>query len=165
MWTLTPSPVGEIRVTERDGAIVALEFAPLPEARLLPESERDDEHPLLREAVRQLDAYFAGELREFDLPLAPVGTPFQMRVWQELRGIGYGETTSYGAIAARLGMVPGASRAVGLANGRNPIAIAIPCHRVIGANGTLTGYAGGLDRKRALLGLERGAGVEAGALF
>jgi methylated-DNA-[protein]-cysteine S-methyltransferase len=105
--------------------------------------------------VRQLRAYFAGELQEFDLPLAPVGTTFQMAVWDQLRTIGYGETASYGEIAHRLGRSTTASRAVGLANGRNPIAIVIPCHRVIGANGTLIGYAGGLERKQTLLGLEQ----------
>jgi methylated-DNA-[protein]-cysteine S-methyltransferase len=104
---------------------------------------------------RQLDAYFAGELRAFDLPLAPRGTAFQLAVWRELTTIGYGTTVSYGSIAQRLGDA-GASRAVGLANGRNPISIIVPCHRVIGADGSLTGYGGGLDRKRFLLRLERG---------
>jgi len=110
---------------------------------------------VLVEAVRQLAAYFDGTLTDFDLPLAPQGSDFQQRVWEQLRGIGYGETASYGAIAHRLGMTNAASRAVGLANGRNPIPIVIPCHRVIGANGTLTGYAGGLERKQLLLDLER----------
>ena len=112
---------------------------------------------MLVEAVRQLRAYFDRELKEFDLPLAPVGSDFQRRVWDQLRGIGYGETASYGQIAHRLGMTNAASRAVGLANGRNPIPIVIPCHRVIGANGTLTGYAGGLERKQLLLELEQDA--------
>ena len=102
-------------------------------------------------------AYFAGDLKDFDLPLAPVGSDFQQRVWKELQLIGYGETASYGQIALRLGMTNAASRAVGLANGRNPIPIVIPCHRVIGANGTLTGYAGGLERKQTLLELEQDA--------
>jgi len=105
------------------------------------------------EAVRQLDAYFAGELTDFDLPLDPRGTPFQMRVWRALEEIPYGVTKSYGEIAAHIGQ-PTAMRAVGLANGRNPLAIVIPCHRVIGAGGSLTGYGGGLDRKRWLLDLE-----------
>ena len=106
------------------------------------------------EAVEQLEAYFAGERREFDLELEPVGTNFQRRVWEALLTIPYGETRSYGQIAEQIGS-PGASRAVGLANGHNPIGIIVPCHRVIGANGSLTGYGGGLDRKRALLELER----------
>lgn len=109
---------------------------------------------LLTEARRQLVAYFAGDLRIFDLPLLPRGTDFQQRVWEQLRLIPFGATASYGDIAGRLAMPPGASRAVGLANGANPIAIIVPCHRVIGSDGTLVGYAGGLHRKRFLLGLE-----------
>ncbi len=116
---------------------------------------RDDAHPLLVETARQLTAYFAKELTEFDLPLAPIGSEFQQRVWKELAQIGYGETASYGEVAHRIGKSNAASRAVGLANGSNPIPIVIPCHRVIGANGTLTGYAGGLERKQLLLGLEQ----------
>jgi methylated-DNA-[protein]-cysteine S-methyltransferase len=118
---------------------------------------RSDDAPVLVEAVRQLTAYFDRELTEFDLPLAPVGTAFQVRVWEQLTKIGYGQTASYGEIAGRLGMTNAASRAVGLANGRNPIPIVVPCHRVIGANGTLTGYAGGLQRKQQLLELEQDA--------
>jgi methylated-DNA-[protein]-cysteine S-methyltransferase len=106
------------------------------------------------EAVDQLNAYFAGELVEFDLELDLQGTEFQRRVWQALLTIPYGETRSYGEIAEQIG-APGAARAVGLANGHNPIAIVVPCHRVIGAGGSLTGYGGGLDRKRTLLGMEK----------
>ncbi|GHA76242.1 methylated-DNA--[protein]-cysteine S-methyltransferase [Streptomyces termitum] len=115
------------------------------------------------EAVRQLDAYFAGDLTVFDLPLHLEGTPFQLRVWEQLRHIPYGETRSYGELAEALGN-PGASRAVGLANGKNPIGVIVPCHRVVGSGGSLTGYGGGLDRKRRLLALEAG-GPTAGALF
>ncbi|HEX6875207.1 MAG TPA: methylated-DNA--[protein]-cysteine S-methyltransferase, partial [Nocardioidaceae bacterium] len=122
-----------------------------------PVGDRDDAHPILVEAVRQLRAYFAGDLKEFDLPLDPSGSAFQRSVWEQLRKIGYGETASYGEIARRLGMTGAASRAVGLANGRNPIPIVIPCHRVVGAKGALTGYAGGVERKQALLDLEQGA--------
>jgi methylated-DNA-[protein]-cysteine S-methyltransferase len=157
MWTLMDSPVGELRIVEQDGAIAAIEFTPYRDADGRVRGARDDEHPVLVEAVRQLRAYFDRELKEFELPLAPVGSDFQRRVWGQLRGIGYGETASYGQIAHRLGMTNAASRAVGLANGRNPIPIVIPCHRVIGANGTLTGYAGGLERKRLLLELEQDA--------
>jgi methylated-DNA-[protein]-cysteine S-methyltransferase len=158
MWTVMPSPVGDVRIVERDGAIVAIEFAPFqPPRDGRPLGDLRDDHPVLAEAVRQLDAYFDRDLKEFDLPLALVGTEFQRRVWEQLTRIGYGETVSYGEIAARLGMNAGASRAVGLANGRNPVAIVVPCHRVIGANGTLVGYAGGLDRKQQLLGLEQDA--------
>ncbi|MFJ4342346.1 methylated-DNA--[protein]-cysteine S-methyltransferase [Streptomyces sp. NPDC088915] len=115
------------------------------------------------EAVRQLDAYFAGELTAFDLPLHLVGTPFQLRVWERLSLIPYGETRTYGELAEELGS-PGASRAVGLANGKNPVSIVVPCHRVIGAGGGLTGYGGGLDRKQRLLAFESGA-KEPDALF
>lgn len=158
MWTVMPSPVGDLRVIERDGALSAIEFTPFRQpADGRPLGERSDEHPLLAEAVRQLTAYFARDLKEFDLPLAPLGSDFQLRVWDQLRTIGYGDTASYGEVAGRLGMTNAASRAVGLANGRNPIPIVIPCHRVIGANGTLTGYAGGLERKQTLLSLEQDA--------
>ena len=117
--------------------------------------------PLLRNTVEQLKAYFAGDLRKFDLPLKMEGTPFQLSVWRALQDIPYGETTSYGELARRVG-TPKGSRAIGLANGSNPIAIVVPCHRVIGSNGKLTGYGGGLDNKETLLALERKhAGVQA----
>lgn len=157
MWTEIDSPVGALRLVEAGGAITAIEFAPWRNDDGRPRGARDDAHPVLAEAARQLTAYFARELKEFDLPLDPVGSDFQRRVWTALQGIGYGETASYGEIARRLGMTNAASRAVGLANGRNPIPIVIPCHRVIGADGTLTGYAGGLPRKQTLLELEQDA--------
>jgi methylated-DNA-[protein]-cysteine S-methyltransferase len=156
MWTVMASPVGDLRIVASDGAIVAIEFSPfrgLTDGR--PLGDRADDDPLLMNAVGQLTAYFARDLKEFDLPLAPKGSDFQRRVWEQLRLIGWGETASYGEIAHRLGHTNAASRAVGLANGRNPIPIVIPCHRVIGADGSLTGYAGGLDRKQLLLGLEQ----------
>jgi methylated-DNA-[protein]-cysteine S-methyltransferase len=106
-------------------------------------------------AVRlQLEEYFAGRRTSFEVPVAPAGTPFQQRVWDELQRIGYGETVSYGELAARIGR-PGCARAAGSANGANPVSIVIPCHRVIGANGSLTGYGGGIEAKRYLLELER----------
>jgi methylated-DNA-[protein]-cysteine S-methyltransferase len=157
MWTLMDSPVGELRIVEQDGAITAIEFSPFREADGRPRGARDDGHPVLVETKRQLAAYFDRDLKEFDLPLAPRGTTWQQSVWQQLVAISYGETASYGQIAARLGKSNAASRAVGLANGSNPIPIVIPCHRVIGANGTLTGYAGGIERKQALLELEQDA--------
>lgn len=158
MWTVMDSPVGELRIVASDVAVLAIEFSPfrgLADGR--PIGVRDDDHPLLREVVRQLSAYFARELRDFDLPLAPQGTAFQQRVWEQLRQVPYGETVSYGQIARRLGMTNAASRAVGLTNGRNPIPIVVPCHRVIGSDGTLTGYAGGVARKQTLLELEQDA--------
>lgn len=155
MWTEIDSPVGSLRLVERGGSLTAIEFEPHREGDGRPRGARQDDHPVLVEVARQLAAYFAGDLTDFALPLAPEGSDFQQRVWAQLRGIGYGETATYGAIAHRLGMTSAASRAVGLANGRNPIPIVIPCHRVIGADGTLTGYAGGLERKQVLLDLER----------
>ncbi len=157
MWTLMNSPVGELRIVEQGGAISAIEFSPFRESTGRPLGDRDDAHPVLAEAIRQLTAYFDHDLKEFDLPLAPQGTSWQKSVWDQLLLIGYGETASYGQIAARLGKSNAASRAVGTANGSNPIPIVIPCHRVIGANGTLTGYAGGLPRKQTLLELEQDA--------
>ena len=144
------TPLGTMRLATDGRAILAVEFdvSPLVTTPLSVDAQ------LLCDAVRgRLDAYFEGRPARFDLPLAPWGTPFQREVWNALCGIPYGETVSYGEIARRVGR-PSAVRAVGAANGRNPIAIIIPCHRVIGANGTLTGYGGGLDRKRALLALE-----------
>jgi methylated-DNA-[protein]-cysteine S-methyltransferase len=156
MWTLTDSPVGQLRIVEHGGAITAIEFEPFRTTGR-PLGERSDDHPVLAAAVAQLAAYFARDLKEFDLPLAPQGSTWQQQVWDQLRQIGYGETASYGQVAARLGRSNAASRAVGLANGQNPIPIVVPCHRVIGADGTLTGYAGGLERKRLLLDLEQEA--------
>ena len=141
------SPIGPLLLTGDDESITGLYMSRDPDGR------RDD--GAFTRAREQLDAYFAGELEIFDLPLAPRGTEFQRRVWDELRQIPYGQTTSYGALAAKIGR-PDACRAVGLANGRNPISIIIPCHRVIGASGALTGYGGGIERKRWLLAHERG---------
>ncbi len=157
MWTTMDSPIGELRLVEHGGAITAIEFSPFRDADGRVRGPRDDDHPLLVEARRQLTAYFERDLKDFDLPLAPGGTDFQQRVWEQLVEIGYGDTASYGQIASRLGRTNAASRAVGLANGSNPIPIVIPCHRVIGANGALTGYAGGIERKQTLLELEQDA--------
>ncbi|MGI8524551.1 MAG: methylated-DNA--[protein]-cysteine S-methyltransferase [Nocardioides sp.] len=157
MWTLMNSPIGTLRLVERGAAITAIEYPPYRDNDGRPRGERDDTAPVLVEAVAQLRAYFDRELKEFDLPLAPTGSEFQQSVWGRLLEIGYGETASYGEIARRLGKTNAASRAVGLANGSNPIPIVIPCHRVIGADGSLTGYAGGIERKQTLLELEQDA--------
>jgi methylated-DNA-[protein]-cysteine S-methyltransferase len=152
-FTRIESPVGELLVTaDAAGALTRLHFPGRP--RALPADWTRNEEPFA-EVRRQLDAYFAGELEDFDLRLAPSGTRFQLQVWSALRAIPYGATASYGEIARTVGQ-PGAARAVGGANNRNPIAIVVPCHRVIGASGSLTGYGGGLDRKRRLLALEAG---------
>lgn len=155
MHTVIDSPIGPLRIVEQHEAITAIEFSPFRDRDGRPRGPRNDEHPLLAEAARQLREYFACERREFDLPLAPAGSDFQRAVWEQLRLIGYGQTASYGEIAARLGKTNAASRAVGVANGANPIPIVIGCHRVIGADGSLTGYAGGVERKQALLDLEQ----------
>ncbi|MFT4082427.1 MAG: methylated-DNA--[protein]-cysteine S-methyltransferase [Nocardioides sp.] len=157
MWTIIETPVGTLRLVEHHGAISAIEFPPHPSADGRPRGERDDAHPVLVECARQLAEYFAGERTAFDLPLAPVGTAFQQRVWRELQQVGYGRTATYGELAGRLGLTGHGARAVGLANGRNPIPIVIGCHRIIGADGSLTGYAGGIERKQRLLDLESGS--------
>jgi methylated-DNA-[protein]-cysteine S-methyltransferase len=158
VWTVVDSPIGPLRLVARDGALTNIEFSPFKApADGLPLGPREDDDPVLAATRDQLAAYFAGELTDFDLPLAPRGTDFQHQVWDELVKIGYGQTSSYGELAHRLGRTNAASRAVGLANGRNPIPVVIPCHRVIGADGTLTGYAGGVERKQLLLELEQDA--------
>jgi len=147
------SPVGRLTLVSDGTHLVVCAFdGSTPPSEANEAAPRDD--AVLREAMRQLDDYFAEARRAFDLPLAARGTAFQRRVWQELRRIPFGETRSYGEVAERLGN-PNAMRAVGAANGKNPIAIIVPCHRVIGANGALTGFGGGLERKAYLLELER----------
>lgn len=153
-YTLLQSPAGELMLTGTDSELTGIIFQGGKKAIEPDPGWSRDEAPF-RETIRQLRGYFAGELKEFDLPLAPRGTAFQLQVWRELRKIPYGETRSYGEIAGRLGR-PGASRAVGMANGRNPLPIVVPCHRVIGSNGSLTGFGGGLPAKETLLKLEQG---------
>lgn len=158
-YSLLASPIGELLLTS-DGDSLTRVSMPLERGKPAPEPKpswrRDDAASALRQARDQLRAYFAGELFVFDLPLSMAGTPFQRRVWQGLLEVPFGATWSYAELARHVGH-PGASRAVGAANGRNPIAIIVPCHRVIGANGTLTGYGGGLERKKWLLDHETGA--------
>lgn len=145
--TTMQSPVGELLIAATDEGLVRIHF--LGKDEPAPTNIASD-HPVLLQAVAQLGEYFQGKRRTFDLPLAPTGTEFQLAAWRALEGIPFGETRSYGEQAKAIGR-PKAVRAIGLANGKNPIAIVVPCHRVIGASGTLTGYGGGLDRKRALL--------------
>ncbi len=150
------SPVGELTLVASDAGLRAILWAEERVGRVpLPERRDDPANAILAAAVRQLTEYFEGRRRDFDLPLDPVGTDFQRSVWTGLNAIPYGETRSYAALATAIGR-PGASRAVGAANGRNPLSIVTPCHRVIGANGTLTGFAGGLAVKQWLLAHERG---------
>lgn len=146
-----PTPLGPLHIDATEAGVVAIKFVVAPAARAawaVPPS-----CPMLDLVIAQLEAYFAARLRQFDVPVAPPGTDFQQRAWRVLRGIPYGETLSYQAQAQQLGQ-PRAVRAVASANRANPIAIVIPCHRVIGKDGQLRGYAGGLERKRALLALE-----------
>ncbi len=146
VFTEIPSPIGSLRLVAHEGALIGLAMQPTraPEAAW----RRDD--AAMRSFREQLQAYLAGELRRFTLPLAPRGTEFQQRVWQALTRLEFGETVSYGELARRVDQ-PGASRAVGSANNRNPIAIVVPCHRVVGADGRLVGFGGGLPRKQWLL--------------
>lgn len=149
------SPVGVITLAGREGVLTHLRMDDQAHAPSDQPSWQPDPDPrAFGDAVEQLVAYFAGELTEFDVDLRLEGSPFQQEVWGALREIPYGETWSYGQLADRIGK-PGAARAVGLANGRNPIGIIVPCHRVIGADGSLTGYGGGLPRKQLLLQLEK----------
>jgi len=152
-YTRTPSPLGPLLLVGTSDALTSL-WLPSGRDRQDPEPDWVESARPFKRVVRQLDAYFAGRLRQFDLPLAPVGTAFQQRVWRALCDIPYGETVSYGLLARRIER-PAAVRAVGAANGQNPISIVIPCHRVIGSDGRLVGYGGGLPAKSALLDLER----------
>jgi methylated-DNA-[protein]-cysteine S-methyltransferase len=152
-YTYMETRIGKLLLAADEAALRHIVFPSGSEPAMPLPHWRENRAPL-RETMRQLQAWFAGELRDFDLALAPEGPAFHQRVWRELRGIPYGETISYGELARRIGS-PNASRAVGRANGANPIPIVIPCHRVIGSNGKLTGYGGGLPRKEFLLALER----------
>lgn len=156
IYTQIDSPIGTIILTSDGQALTGLyTSAHKYEAELSDrQSVSVDRSEILSKAKEELQLYFAGKLTEFTVPVAKSGTPFQQRVYEQLCLIPYGETISYGELAARVGN-PNASRAVGMANGRNPISIIVPCHRVIGANGTLTGYGGGLPRKQFLLELEK----------
>jgi methylated-DNA-[protein]-cysteine S-methyltransferase len=161
--TIVDSPLGGLTVVAEDGALTGLYFAHHlrgPAVETL--GARGDVG--FEEVRRQLGEYFAGERREFDLPLAPAGAEFQQRVWQLLTQIPYGQTRSYGDLARQLGDAA-LAQAVGAANGRNPLSVIVPCHRVVGADGSLTGYAGGLERKRLLLSLEEPARAKADRLF
>lgn len=158
LWYYDLPLVGRCGVAERDGGISHIFLSGNPKAPDVPHAESD----LTRLAAQQLREYFSGRRREFDLPLSPAGTPFQRRVWELLRDIPYGSATTYKALAQALGQ-PGAARAVGQAVGANPLPFCIPCHRVIGSDGSITGYALGIELKQRLLELERNnAGAPAG---
>jgi methylated-DNA-[protein]-cysteine S-methyltransferase len=154
LTTTVVSPLGPLTLIARDGVLTNVSMHEQRHMSPPPDEALTDE-AFFNDVAEQLDAYFSGDLSIFDLEMNLLGTPFQQGVWKALCEIPYGETISYGELASRVGN-PNASRAVGLANGRNPIAIIVPCHRVIGANGSLTGYGGGLERKTWLLEHERG---------
>jgi methylated-DNA-[protein]-cysteine S-methyltransferase len=154
--TTIGSPIGPLMLVADDDALAGLYMNGRAPAKVLAATGTgsDAGEKVFAETARQLGEYFDGDRQEFDLPLALDGTAFQRTVWAALLGIGYGQTVSYGQLADQIGR-PTASRAVGLANGRNPVSIIVPCHRVVGSDGSLTGYGGGIDNKRRLLDLER----------
>ncbi|MEH6639785.1 MAG: methylated-DNA--[protein]-cysteine S-methyltransferase [Porticoccaceae bacterium] len=156
-WKKMPSPIGILIVFANDEGITEIRFPnnKLPSNKLPNQSGTKHSNRIVDNAIDQLQDYFDGKLKTFDLPLRPNGTEFQKTVWRQLQRIGYGTTASYGDIAAAI-VKPKASRAVGMANSKNPIPIVVPCHRIIGKDGSLTGFAGGLDTKRWLLAHEQG---------
>lgn len=150
------SPQGRMLLVANDDGLCGAYFAGQKYfPRIAPEWRQDVRNASLHQAKRELAEYFGGERERFGMVLAPEGTPFQRAVWKAISGIGFGETITYGELARRAGC-PGSARAAGAATGRNPLSVIVPCHRIVGSNGSLTGYAGGLDRKRALLALESG---------
>lgn len=153
--TTTSSPVGDLTLVASDQGLCAVLWPDDDRVDFDPEPEPGADHPVLVSAARQLDEYFAGQRTSFDLPLDLRGTEFQVEVWRSLAEIPFGETSTYGRQAERIGR-PSAVRAVGAANGRNPVSIVLPCHRIVGKDGSLTGFAGGLDAKRFLLDHEQG---------
>jgi methylated-DNA-[protein]-cysteine S-methyltransferase len=150
-------PYGQMLLVANEAGLAGVYFdgqKHLP--AVAPQWRRDPQHATLRQAARELAEYFSGRRQRFETTLAPDGTPFPRAVWKAIAGVGFGQTISYAELAKRAGC-PGSARAAGAATGRNPIGIIVPCHRIVGSNGSLTGYAGGLERKRALLALEMGA--------
>jgi methylated-DNA-[protein]-cysteine S-methyltransferase len=153
-YSIVQSPVGELLIAGDEDGLKLINFQDGPHPKD-PDPHWKNDRRLVFEVIQQLEQYFSGKLTRFSLRIAPEGTPFQQEVWKALREIPYGQTVSYGDIAKRIGQ-PKASRAVGAANGRNPLSIVVPCHRVIGGTGDLVGYGGGLEIKKALLVLEKG---------
>lgn len=163
-YTHAPSPIGPLLLGGSDALLLVVSF-PAGHGARKPKPGWIEDRNAFRETIRQLDAWFAGEITEFDLPLAPAGDGFQTKVWNALLAIPYGETRTYGEIARAVGETAAASRAVGVACGQNPLPVVIPCHRVVGAGGALTGFGGGLPTKRFLLDLEFRVRPPAGSLF
>ena len=163
LYTHIDSPLGQLLLTSREGKLSGLTFADQPHARTVPGWVRRDDADIFAQTARQLEEYASGQRKRFDLPLDAGGTPFQALVWNAIAAIAFGQTITYGELAQRIGRSPGDARAVGTATGRNPVCWIVACHRVIGKSGALTGYAGGVARKSALLEFEaaRSAGREA----
>ena len=153
-YTLIDSPLGQLLLTSRDGKLSGLYFADQPHARIAPDWIRQDDAAIFVQAARQLEEYASGEREDFDLPFGAIGTHFKASVWNAIAAIPFGQTITYSELAQRVGRSPTDARAVGTATGQNPISWIVPCHRVVGKNGALTGYAGGLPRKSALLEFE-----------
>ncbi|MCX7143557.1 MAG: methylated-DNA--[protein]-cysteine S-methyltransferase [Proteobacteria bacterium] len=153
-YDLYESPQGQMLLVAANEGLCGVYFdGQKYVAQVAPDWRRDARHATLNQAKRELAEYFGGERKHFEVALAPEGTPFQRSVWKAIHGVGFGQTITYGELAARAGFA-GSARAAGAATGRNPISVIVPCHRIVGSNGSLTGYAGGLDRKHALLALE-----------
>lgn len=154
LYTRFETPLGTVLAVAREGFLTRVDFVDAKYVPAIdPDWKEDRQSAPLQECARQLGAYFDGERKSFDLPLAPAGTDFQKRIWRAIAGVAYGKTITYSELARRAG-APGSARAAGAATGRNPIAVIVPCHRIVGADGSLTGYAGGLARKTHLLELE-----------
>ena len=156
LYTSIDSPLAQLLLTSREGRLSGLYFADQPHARIAPGWVRRDDAAIFAQTARQLEEYAAGERQSFDLPLGLSGTPFQALVWNAIAAIPFGQTITYGELARRVGRSPKDARAVGTATGRNPVCWIVPCHRVVGKSGALTGYAGGVARKSALLEFEAG---------
>jgi methylated-DNA-[protein]-cysteine S-methyltransferase len=162
-YTHIDSPLGQLLLTSREGKLSGIYFADQPHARVAPDWLRQDDDAVFAQTAQQIEDYASGERESFDLPLGLTGTPFQVSVWNAIAAIPFGQTITYSELAQRTGRSPRNARAVGMATGQNPISWIIPCHRVVGKSGVLTGYAGGIARKSALLEFEaaRSAGREA----
>jgi len=162
-YTLQESSLGPLFLRAQDGKLTGLFFADQPHAPVIgPDWIKDDDAEIFAQTIREIEEFAAGERREFSVDTGAKGTPFQTQVWREIAAIPYGETVTYGEIARRIGQ-PAAVRAVGTAAGRNPLCLIVPCHRVVGATGALTGYAGGMNRKQLLLDLEKSAHLQVAA--
>ena len=164
-YTHIDSPLGQLLLTSREGKLSGLYFADRPHARISPDWVRQDDAAMFARTAQQLEEYASGERESFDLPLGLIGTPFQVSVWNAIATIPFGQTITYSELAQRIGRPPKDARAVGTATGQNPVCWIVPCHRVVGKSGALTGYAGGVTRKSALLDFEAAKSAGRGAIL